>query len=185
MTAPAAPRAARSGSLFGCYFTHSLKELTTIEPKTLAEAVQKLINLDAEQAKADLADVEEQLGQDALRTILIDQLAITNLKAAVAVLEKEQYSTLFRILALLVLLEDLVSSNPDLLIHRQVRTLLFANTLPRFVESRSSLVWSNFWNGKSVSFRCAWFLEIIRSYGVGSVVSLGMVMRRARMYERS
>lgn len=125
------------------YIDPSLKELTTIEPKMLTDAAQKLINLDAEQAKADLADVEEQLGRDALRTILIEQLSITDIKAAAAVLEKEQYSTLFRILALLVALEDLVSSAPDLPIHEQIRTLLFTRTPSRFVESRSSLAWSN------------------------------------------
>src|SRR6266516_1545421 len=104
-----------------------LKGLTTIETGTLEQAARELVKLDPEQAQADLDEIEAHLSSEGLQTLLIDELAIEDAKCAATVIEKEGYSTLLRTLALLFALKD----------------LLFPAHSDSFVESRSSLVWSN------------------------------------------
>jgi PglZ domain len=121
----------------------ALKGLTTIETGTLEQAARKLVELDPEQAQEDLDEIEAHLSREGLQTLLIDELAIEDAKNAATVIEKEGYSTLFRTLALLLALEDLIFPRSDVQAHKRIINHLFSAHPAGFVESRSSLVWSN------------------------------------------
>ncbi len=120
-----------------------LKGLTTIETGTLEQAARELVELDPEQAQKDLDEIEAHLSREGLQTLLIDELAIEDAKCAATVIEKEGYSTLLRTLALLFALKDLIFPGPDVQAHKQLVNHLFSAHSDSFVESRSSLVWSN------------------------------------------
>ncbi len=121
----------------------TLRGLTTIETETLEQAARKLVELDPAQARDDLDEIEFHLSREGLQTILIDQLAITDAGSAATVIEKEGYSTLFRTLALLLALKDLLFPGADTKAHKRIIAHLSSNSSAGFVESRSSLPWSN------------------------------------------
>src|SRR6266568_2362059 len=121
----------------------ALKGLTTIETVMLEQAARKLVELDPEQAQEDLEEIEAHLSREGLQTLLVDELAIEDAKNAAAVIEKEGYSTLFRTLALLLALKDLIFPAPDVQAHKRIVNHLFSAHGAGFVESRPSLVWSN------------------------------------------
>ena len=123
-----------------------LKPLSTIKPQVLKEAAPKLIELDIQQARRDLEGVESQLTKDNLQFLLIDQLKIASSSAAASVLEKEQFSPLFRSLALLVALNDLLSAKPDAKEQERITKALFPDpdkAKPAFVETMLSPCWSD------------------------------------------
>ncbi len=119
----------------------ALTGLTTIETSSLEQAVRKLVELDPDQARADLDEVEAHLSREGLSIVLIDQLAVADVHAAATLIEKERYSVLFRTLALLFALKDLLCPEPDMQTHKRIITLL--SSANSFVESRLSLSWSN------------------------------------------
>ncbi len=121
----------------------ALKGLTTIETVMLEQAARKLVELDPEQAQEDLEEIEAHLSREGLQTLLVDEFAIEDAKNAAAVLEKEGYSTLFRTLALLLALKDLIFPAPDVQARKRIVNHLFSAHGTGFVESRPSLVWSN------------------------------------------
>jgi hypothetical protein len=124
----------------------ALQPLSTIKPQVLNEAAPKLIELDVQQARRDLEGVEAQLTKDNLQFLLLDQLKLTTLSNAASVLEKEQFSPLFRSLALLVELNDLLSAKPETKEHAGIARVLFPgpdHPRPAFVETISSPCWSD------------------------------------------
>ncbi|MFL5627620.1 MAG: hypothetical protein ACJ788_18740 [Ktedonobacteraceae bacterium] len=121
----------------------ALKGLTTIETVMLEQAARKLVELDPEQAQEDLEEIEAHLSREGLQTLLVDEFAIEDAKNAAAVIEKEGYSTLFRTLALLLALKDLIFPAPDVQARKRIVNHLFSAHGTGFVESRPSLVWSN------------------------------------------
>jgi len=121
----------------------SLAGLTTIETRILEQAARKLVELDPEQAREDLDEIESHLSSEGLQTILIDQLAVADVENAATVIGKEGYSTLFRTLALLLALKALLFPGPDMEAHERIVAHLFSGSSAGFVESRPSLVWSN------------------------------------------
>src|SRR6266568_6177496 len=121
----------------------SLRGLTTIETGILEQAARKLVELAPEQAREDLDEIESHLSSESLQTILIDQLAIADAENAATIIGKERYSTLFRALALLLALKDLLLPGTDMEAHERIVAHLFSGSSAGFVESRPSLVWSN------------------------------------------
>jgi hypothetical protein len=81
-----------------------------------------------------------------------------------SVLEQEGYSTLFRSLALLLALDNLLGPQTDRASHERLISLLFpaaevSPLQPRFVEQRTSIIWSHL----QAAFRLAWDIQQCRS----------------------
>ncbi len=121
----------------------ALAGLTTIETRMLERAAHQLVELDPDQARADLDEIEAHLSREGLHTVLIDQLAVADTNAAATLIEKERYSVLFRTLALLCALQDLLCPGPDMQAHKRINTYLFSSSGTSFVEARPSFAWSN------------------------------------------
>ncbi len=127
----------------------SLAPLAGMDPRTVAEAAPKLVSLDAAQADRDLAEIEAGLDARTLQFLLLDQLHVDQPAAAAAVIEAERYSVLFRSLALLMALGDLISTVPATAEHARIATTLFGATAGEnatrqagFVEGRPAACWS-------------------------------------------
>jgi hypothetical protein len=124
----------------------ALKPLADIAPEILSEAAPKLIALDREQADRDLESVERDLSREMLQFLLVDQWKIDSPTACVAVIEREQYSSLIRSLALLLAVDNLVSSKPARGEQAKIAAILFpedANEGIRFADTRKSVAWSH------------------------------------------
>jgi hypothetical protein len=121
-----------------------LKPLSNIKLEVLKEAAPKLVELDFLQADSDLSDLEESLSQESLKLLLIDQMKIMDAKNFASVIEKEEYSTFLRSLALLAALEDLLTSEASPTEHRKINEVIFGGHKgARFVDLRESSSWSN------------------------------------------
>jgi hypothetical protein len=124
----------------------SLKPLSIIKTKVLKDAASKLIALDSQQAQRDLENVEAGLTKENLQLLLIDQLNLNQLSSATTVLEKEKYSPLFRSLALLVALGDLLAAKPDTTANQTIIRLLFpepGSVRRDLVETIPTQTWSD------------------------------------------
>jgi hypothetical protein len=122
----------------------ALKPLSRIPADILWESAPKLIALDLAQADRDLESVERSLNRDALQFLLLDQLKIATPAGFTAVVEKERYSTLLRSLALLLALDNLLSTQPTLDQHNRIADTLFSRAGAKpsnFVDSRTSVTW--------------------------------------------
>ncbi|MCX6673971.1 MAG: PglZ domain-containing protein [Methanothrix sp.] len=121
-----------------------LKPLSNIKLEVLKEAAPKLVELDFLQAESDLGDLEDSLTQESLKLLLIDQMKIMDAKNFASVIEKEEYSTFLRSLALLAALEDLLTSEASPTEHRKINEVIFGGHKgARFVDLRESSSWSN------------------------------------------
>jgi hypothetical protein len=124
----------------------SLKPLSVIKTKVLKEAAPQLIALDTQQAQRDLESVESTLTKENLQLILVEQLNMNTLAAAASVVEKEKFSPLFRSLALLVALGDLLSAKPDAAVHQRIAKVLFPDPGPArrdLVDTIPTQTWSD------------------------------------------
>jgi hypothetical protein len=122
----------------------SLKPLSNIKAEVLKEAAPKLVELDFLQADSDLSDLEDSLSQESLKLLLIDQMKIMDAKNFASVIEKEEYSTFLRSLALLAALEDLLTSEASQTEHRKINEVISGGHKgARFVDLRESSSWSN------------------------------------------
>ena len=128
----------------------ALAELSGAKEEILREAAPKLVALDPAQADLDLEVVEGSLSRENLQLLLLDQIQLNQPERFTAVVEKEQYSTLFRSLALLLALDNLLSAQPDEDSHIHLRDLLLTegasldtNTVPNLVDTRPTSVWSD------------------------------------------
>lgn len=132
----------------------SLASFPSIDPEILSNSAPKLVNLDPRQAERDLEAVELSLGGDALQLVLLDQIKLSDPAGFVSVIEKENYSTLFRSLALLMALDNLLSNSPSQGEHDRVLQILFpqgAGSKAKFVDTRSSVPWSHLKEAYSLS----------------------------------
>ncbi len=123
----------------------TLKPLSQIAPKELNEAAPKLIELNPIQANRDLQEVEGSLDKEALQFMLIDQLKITEPERFTSIIEKEQYSSMFRSLALLLGLDNLLSHKPHVDAQKRIEASLFSQGNYKealFSEKRKSIYWS-------------------------------------------
>lgn len=124
----------------------ALKPLSKIETKVLHEAAPKLININPVQANRDLEEVEKSLDRDAFQLLLIDQMKITESENFTTVIEKERYSSVLRSLALLLGLDNLVSSKPMADAHKRIAASLFTQSDHKeavFADERKSIYWSD------------------------------------------
>ena len=115
---------APSWSLLLANLDPSLKPYATISGQVLAEAAPKLIDLDPQQADKDLAEGEKGLSRENLSFLLLDQLKIQDPQGFLGVLQRERLSALFRSLALLLAVDNLLGNSPDIETHKQVMQLL-------------------------------------------------------------
>jgi len=123
----------------------SLGSLSKIEPEILTDAAPKLIEVNPKKADEDLQIVEQTFDRDAIQLVLIEQLKISTPEGFTDIIEKENYSTLFRSLALLVALDDLLSANPNSQAQDKISKIIFNDDFGgknRFVDKRISLSWS-------------------------------------------
>ena len=122
----------------------SLKPLSNIKAEVLKEAAPKLVELDFLQADSDLSELEDSLSKESLKLLLIDQMKIMDAKNFASVIEKEEYSTFLRSLALLAALEDLLTSEASPTEHRKINEVISGGHKgARFVDLRESTSWSN------------------------------------------
>jgi hypothetical protein len=123
----------------------ALKPLSSIEPDILKDAAPKLISLDPNQASRDMQAVEDSLSKDDLQMLLLDQLKLTQPAGYAGLLRKEQFSSLFRSLALLLALRDLIVLPTPAKDQAEIAKLLVANdenATRTFADSRSSTPWT-------------------------------------------
>lgn len=123
-----------------------LKPFAAIEPSTLADAMPKLVGLDANQARRDLAALEDSLDAETLQRMLTEYMGLSTSAGFASVIEHEQYSTLVRSLALLVALDNVLFAQPAREEHARVTAVLFppqGGAAARFVDTRPSSAWSN------------------------------------------
>ncbi len=82
-----------------------------------------------------------QLNREALQRIFFSQMDIRDPETAATLLEKENYSTLFRNQALLLALDNLLSTKPQDVAHQRIKRILDTPPPTSFVEQRLSPVW--------------------------------------------
>lgn len=149
----------------------SLAKLANIETKTLRESTPKLLAMDSQRANKDLEFVESSLSRDALSSILLDHIKLSEPGNFAAVIEKEHYSTLFRSLALLLAMDDILATQSTQDVHSRITKSLFTKGTScetSFVDSRPSLAWSNLKEG----YRLATTIRSIRAELDNSVKNL-------------
>lgn len=140
--------------------------LSKIRPDILKDAAPKLIRLDPEQADSDLQSAEHSLSQNTLQFLLLDQLKLTDPPQFVAVLNNEKYSTLFRSLALLFALDDMLSNQPPSAEHETIANALFGETGEEdygFIENRTSVTWSHLKEAYALSIKVQHLREELSS----------------------
>jgi hypothetical protein len=120
----------------------SLGPLSNIDPEILFESAPKLIDMDPRQADRDLQSVEDSLDRDAIQFLLLEQFNLSDPDGFISLIEQENYSTLFRSLALLMALDNLLSEKTNLDGHNIILKILFREDKgekARFVDIRSSV----------------------------------------------
>jgi len=131
-----------------------LAALSKIDPEIISDSAPKLVEMDPDQAKQDLDAVEQSLNRDALQLILIDQIKLLEPVGFVSVIKKENYSTLFRSLALLIALGELLSIKSSHEPHEEILKILFSEGVDiktKFIETRESIAWSHLKEAYSLS----------------------------------
>ncbi len=122
-----------------------LAPMADISEDVLRDAAPRVLVLDARQAERDIASVEGSLNREALELLAIGELKLATPAGYAAVLDKEGYSSLFRSLALLMAVDNVVSNHPSWDAKDRVRETLGtydAGTSPRFVDTRPSVCWA-------------------------------------------
>lgn len=123
-----------------------LVSLANMDQAILQDAAPKLVALDREQAIRDLETVEDSLEPEALKLILLDHLGVTNPDGFASLIRNERYSTLFSSLALLLALDDILTSQPSWDKHEQITARLFPDKSSgpvSLTDIRPSHAWSN------------------------------------------
>ena len=92
-------------------------------------------------ADRDCTRSEDAIDVDILREIAFERLSIASPDGFFKLLEQEEYSTLFRSLALLSALRDLLGETPDLERHARLCALLRSPDPETFVEQRAGEKW--------------------------------------------
>lgn len=149
----------------------SLTSLSKIDSKILTEAAPKLIEMDSKQADDDLQTIERSFEPDTIQLIFLDQLKLSTPEGFANVIAKENYSTLFRSLALLVALDDLLSASPHENAQNEIHKVIFdddPSSKNRFVDKRSSISWTYL----KESYSLASEIQKIRKRLAGSIKTL-------------
>jgi hypothetical protein len=102
----------------------SMKPYSAISEPVLAESAPKLIELDAQQADKDLTEVEQALSRENLSFLLLEQLKLQVPQGFLNVLQQERLSALFRSLALLLAVDNLLGNSPAFEAHKKIMQLL-------------------------------------------------------------
>jgi hypothetical protein len=111
-----------------------------IAPETLQDAAPKLVSLDPARAQSDIRAMEDKLTVKNLHFLLLEQMQIEARFAEV--IEKEQYSELFRSLSLILALDNLCSTHPTQEAQKRVSEALLAKRSQRaLVDLRPSATW--------------------------------------------
>jgi len=139
----------------------ALQSFSSIRTEILKEAAPRLIAQDVQKACQDLQGVEDDLTKENLTLLLVDQLKIHSVETAAVVLEKESYSPLFRSLALLIALDDLLSARPNATIHSRLDKLFFVKESqgrPLVADSMPSTTWPDlldayYWSTEILNLR--------------------------------
>ncbi len=124
----------------------TLAQLSGTKVEILREAAPKLVRMDPDQADQDLELVEASLTKENLQFLLLDQIQLQQPESFTAVVENEQYSTLFRSLALLMAFEDLLSLTPAEDSHERISDILFPeqpNLGQSWIDTRPTTIWAD------------------------------------------
>ncbi len=123
----------------------SLAGFNRISPKILSEAAPELIEMDVDQAAHDLQAAENSLSVENLKLLLLKSFDVRKPETAAKLIEKEQYSNLFRSLALFMMLHDLLSGAPDSQAQEKISGKLFEaieSPRPPFADRRACQAWN-------------------------------------------
>lgn len=122
----------------------ALASLPKAERSVLQDAASKLITLGPDQARRDLQDTEASLSRDALEFLLLDQMKLSDLEECASALEREKYSALIRSLALLLALDNLLSSSPKLAAQERIARVVspdVSSSGESFADTLNSSCW--------------------------------------------
>jgi hypothetical protein len=111
----------------------------------------------------NISNIESSFSKNSLRTILVDRLKIDNYDGYKALLEKEAYSVLFRSLAIMLALRDLLKSN---LTNQQAKTIydIVCSNNDFFVQQRNSESLIPLTNLYKVSYEITNIKQELRSF---------------------
>lgn len=96
-----------------------------IDEVLLKDAGPHLVAISPNQAERDLTNLEQSLESEQVELILIEQLKIVEPDNFASLIEKECYSSLFRSLALLIALDNMLSAKPAREAQKRVQAALF------------------------------------------------------------
>ena len=115
----------------------SLVKFQEISKDALNLYASEIIREDPTSTDHDLSTIESLFTKNSLRTILVDRLKINTYNGYKAILEKEAYSVLFRSLAIVLALTDLLKGN---LTNQQAKTIFDLVCLDNgfFINQRNS-----------------------------------------------
>ena len=116
-----------------------------IDQTILQDDAPRLVSMDPARADRDLLNLEMSLDREQLDYILIQHLHIDQPEGFASLLENENYSSLFRSLALFLAIDNLFSDKPSTKCQHRVQKVLFPSgdrAVQRLVEQRVSPSWS-------------------------------------------
>ena len=158
----------------------SLKPMSVIKAKVLKDAAPQLIALDGQQAQNDLEAVESSLTKENLQLVLVEQLKLTSVGVAVAAIEKEKFSPLFRSLALIVALDDLLTAKPDAAAHQRIAKVLYPE--PRTVQhDLVDRIPTQCWSDLKEAYRLATEIQSLRQVLAKTLKSLSTVTQAQQL----
>jgi len=132
-------------NLLMAYIDSGLASFEKVDVSVIQEAAPRLVGMDISKSERYLLRVEAMLDRDLLEFVLVKNLRIDKPEGFTSILIKERYSTLFRSLALLMALSNLLEDKPAFDQQKQINSVLFSpetgssNTL---VNKRHSRAWT-------------------------------------------
>jgi len=126
------------------HIDQELMLFTDMDGSIITEAAAKLVVNEPDRAYTDLNITELNLSANAIQFIFDEQIKILDKGRFTEVIEKEEYSVLFRNLSLIAALDDLLSNSPSTNAHKRLTMLLHGDIKNRgkiFVENRRSESW--------------------------------------------
>ena len=132
-------------NLLMAYIDSDLASFEKVDVSVIREAAPRLVGMDISKSERYLLRVEAMLDRDLLEFVLVKNLGIDKPEGFTSILIKERYSTLFRSLALLMALSNLLEDKPAFDQQKQINSVLFSpetgssNTL---VNKRHSRAWT-------------------------------------------
>lgn len=118
-----------------------LRFFSGISANDLQKYAPEIIKAAPERAERDCAVAEEAMDAEVLQEIAYGRLRLGTRDGFFTLLEREQYSTLLRSLALLEALRDLLGPSPDLGRHAGLAARLHSLDPTAFIERREGTSW--------------------------------------------